>query len=69
MRAKTIADKFGVNVMKVGHGKRAKWVAFRGGNGTGEPVVDVATAYHLAELAKRVAKAVAPQGRPLVEIL
>jgi hypothetical protein len=59
--AKAIAAKYGVNVMKVGFGKRAKWMAFRGGNGTGNPVQDIAQAYSLAALAKRVEKATRPR--------
>jgi hypothetical protein len=56
MTSKMIQTKHGVNVMKVGYGNRQKWVAFRGGNGTGQPVVDIAQAYHLVELEKRISK-------------
>lgn len=55
MTAEKIAKKFGVNVMQVGSTKRArKWVAFRGGNGTGLPVVDIAQAFNLVELVRRL---------------
>ena len=59
MTAKRIAEKFGVNVMKVGYGKRAKWVAFRGGNGTGLPVEEIAEAYRLDTLCVRIERAIA----------
>ena len=58
MTAQTIRDKYRVNVMKFGWtAKTSKWVAFKGGNGTGEPVVEIAEAYHLVELERRVKKA------------
>lgn len=55
MRAKTIAAHFNVHVMRL----NGKWVAFRGGWGTGEPVVDIATACTTDTLWKRVAAALA----------
>ncbi len=59
MTAEKIRKKYNVSVMKFGYGKRAKWHAYRGGNGTGAPVEEIAEAYHLVELAKRVAKKLA----------
>lgn len=47
----------GINLMRHGNTKkRVKWHAWYGGNGTGEPVVSVAEAYHLVELEKRIQK-------------
>lgn len=73
MTAKSVAAKYGVSVMKVGYGQRAKWVAYRGGNGTGEPVVNVAESYTLVTLTTRIARSLAvdakPVGKPLIEIL
>jgi hypothetical protein len=55
MKAKTIAEHFNVHVMRIG----GQWHAFRGGWGTGEPVVDIAKAYRTDTLWQRVAKALA----------
>lgn len=71
MTKETVARKFGVNVMRherpMKRGKRRSYyTAFRGGNGTGEPVVEVARAYTLAALARKLAKG--GEGKPLIEI-
>ena len=65
--AKTLADHFNVHVMRL----NGKWHAFRGGFGSGTPVVDIATACRLDTLWERVAKALAHEraGKPLIDIL
>ena len=50
MTAKRLSAKYGVNVMRMDHGKNAFWCAFLGGNGTGSPVIEIAHAYNLAHL-------------------
>ena len=57
MTSKKVAAKYDVHVRKIGWGERAKWVAFRGGNGTGMPVVDIAEACSLRTLSKRISAA------------
>lgn len=57
MTAAKLANKYNVNVYKFGNMKKnQKWVAYQGGNGTGLPVIDVAEAYRLEELEKRIKK-------------
>lgn len=60
MAASKLAAKYNVNVMRHGLTRRdRKYHAFRGGNGTGEPVVSIAEAYTLAGLDCYLAKKVA----------
>ena len=58
MTSKKIENDYTVNVMKIGWGKRSYWTAFRGGNGSGLPVIEIANAYTLRALAVRVARKV-----------
>ena len=54
MTSKTLASKFSCKIIKIGEStKYERWAAYRGGNGT--PVVDLAEAYSLETLAKRIA--------------
>jgi hypothetical protein len=68
MTAKTIETRFNVNVMRIKQPikkgvDRSYWIAFRGGNGTGEPVVDIAEARTLVTLAVRVERALAKSAK------
>lgn len=63
-----LAERFGVNVLRIGRPKKGRrnrsyWVAYRGGNGTGVPVVSLAEAFTLDALARRLERAgVRPDG-------
>lgn len=59
LKAKTIAEHFNVSVMLI----RGKYHAYRGGNGTGAPVQDVAQACRTDTLWKRVAQALAHESK------
>lgn len=61
MTAAKLAAKYNLNVMRISRPSKkgrdmSYYTAFRGGNGTGEPVVNVANAFTLAALDRRLAK-------------
>jgi len=57
MTREQLQKKHNVNIIRTGYGRHdRKYHAFLGGNGTGEPVVDLAKADTLGGLDRKLAK-------------